>query len=336
MKAFLWSLCLHIVLLGLLTYHHFSPSDDAKQSAQPPILAYAYQEVRAKPAPAPVVAEPVKVAAPVANAVKKSEPKAQSKPAKTKARPVKSATQAAKRQVKPAPQPKAFVPVRKPAKVTPPAKPFVPVRKPAMVKAPPAAPSVPLPIPKPEPVVAAKPLPEPAPKPVSVVAAKPLPEPAPKPVSVVAAKPLPEPAPKPAVVTASKPAQAAVSLGSGQATTKAGKASVSPLTTTVGKALSSAQQGDASTAASWREQQRQLALEITAAKADKKPEVGRKVKTFADGSSLIDTNPGCWRVPPPESRKDSIWLSTSVPCKPDTTVEQIDAILEKRRSYQRK
>ncbi len=101
------------------------------------------------------------------------------------------------------------------------------------------------------------------------------------------------------------------------------------------KALQAAKQGDASGSASWKGKQKQLALEITATKVEQKPEMGRKVKTFADGSSLIDTNPGCWKVPPAESRKDSIWLSTSIPCKPDTTVEQIDAILEKRRGYSR-
>ncbi|MBY0417468.1 MAG: hypothetical protein K2W88_05330 [Pararheinheimera sp.] len=412
MKAFLWSLCVHIVLLGLLTYHHFAPSEAAKVKPEPPILAYAYQPVKAKPAP--VVEAPI--AAPVKTIPAKALVKAAVKKAPIKKPPVKRTLPKAKPAAKLKEKTKPSSVKTKTAAVQPQRKPFVPVRKPAMVKPMPVA-AKPLPkpvlkqpqvaakpLPKPvlkQPQVAAKPLPQPVLKQPEVVAAKPLPQPLlkqpevvaakplpkpllkqpevvaakplPKPVlkqpEVVAAKPLPQPVlkqpevvaakavPKPAdlipdrseakeavatttkavelnkaeVKTADRIAQQEVQKGQSQAV------STSPdqPQTMANKTLQAARQGDASGSATWKEKQKQLALEITATKAESKPETGRKVKTFADGSSLIDTNPGCWKVPPAESRKDSIWLSTSVPCKADTTVEQIDAILQKRRSYSR-
>ena len=355
MKAFLWSLCLHIVLIGLLTYHHFAPTDAAKVKPEPPILAYAYQPIKAvKAAPVQPQQEVTKAEQVIVPPMPVKKPNQQA-PART---PVKK------------PQKKNTSQKAKPAKakVAPPKKkPFVPVRKPAMVKTPPVVPAPkPLPAPKVAEVVAAKPLP--APKVAEVVVAKPLP--APKAAEVVAAKPLP--APKAAEVVAAKPLPAA-KVAEPVATKpvpEAAKAKVTnpaaaqqivqrerqngPLQSArkqdsadqlsgllqkdksmANKALQSAKQGDASGSGSWKEQQKQLALEITAQKAEPKPETGRKVKDFADGSMLIDTNPGCWKVPPAGSSKGSIWLSTSVPCKADTTVEQIDAILNKRRSYSR-
>jgi hypothetical protein len=190
-------------------------------------------------------------------------------------------------------------------------------------------------------VVAAKPLPKPVIKQPEVVAAQPLPKPVIKQPEVVAAKPLPEVLPKQADVASAQ----AIQLKANQTATKntadtttqqaatAVAASLEQQKTTANKALQAAKQGDASGSASWKEKQKQLALEITALKAEQKPEMGRKVKAFADGSMLIDTNPGCWKVPPAESRKNAIWLSTSVPCKADTTVEQINDILQKRRTY---
>ena len=338
MKAFLWSLCLHIVLLGLLTYHHFAPDDAAKIVQEPPILAYAYQPIKAKPAPAAVtpLAVPAKVVTPppAVKAVKKAVVK----------KPVVKKTTVKKTPAKAKPQVKTKPATVKAAAVQPQRKPFVPVRKPANVK-----PQQVKPVPKPAAVVAAKPLPRPVPKPAEVVAAKPLPKPVPKPAEVV---PLPVVAaePKPAVVTRAKTVESVntdvkstdmkVNSRFVQQQLKPGpsdavSANQDQRKTLVNTALQAAKQGDASGSASWKEKQKQLALEITATQVEQKPEMGRKVKTFADGSSLIDTNPGCWKVPPAESSAGSIWLSTSVPCKADTTVEQIDAILEKRRGYSR-
>jgi hypothetical protein len=369
LKAFLWSLCLHIVLLGLLTYHHFAPTEAAKLKSEPPILAYAYQPIKTKPAAIvqmPVAAEPLKttVPQPAVKAAHKTPVRVQHKkvPA-VKAQSQKKQPQKNKPQ-NPRPQKAKPQPTKaKTIAAQPQRKPFVPVRKPAMVKPLPAvAKPIPLPVPKPLPapkplevVAAAKPLP--APKPPEVVAAaKPLPVPKP-PEVVAAAKPLPAPkppevvaaakplpVPKPAevipakVIEAAKIAEVKVSSKAAQQDVKQGpSAAVSSALdhnkTIANKALQSARQGDDSGSASWKEKQKQLALDITATKSEQKPEVGRKVKTFADGSALIDTNPGCWKVPPPESRKDSIWLSTSIPCKPDTTVEQINDILQKRRTY---
>lgn len=316
MKAFLWSLCLHLVLVGLLTYHHFSPTDTIKVTAEPPILAYAYQPVKAKAAP--VVATPVTIPAkmvaakPAVKSVQKTPAKAAVKKAVVKKPPAKKPAVEAKPQAKTKP---ASANAKTAVVQPPPRKPFVPVRKPAMVK--------PMP-------VAAKPVA--APKPAEVAAAKPV---------EVVAKPLPQPAPKPTTFPEPKPIEVASTVSADinkveqKATSNAVSASLEQRKSMANKTLQAARQGDTSGSASWKEKQKQLALEITATKSEQKPEVGRRVKTFADGSSLIDTNPGCWKIPPPESSKDSIWLHTSVPCKADTTVEQIDAILEKRRSYRR-
>ncbi len=374
MKAFLWSLCLHIVLLGLLTYHHFAPTEAAKLKSEPPILAYAYQPIKTKPAAmvqTPVAAEPVKTAVPQsavkpaqkspARVQQKKAPavKAQSqKPRPQKTRPQKAKPQQTKaKTVAVQPQRKPFVPVRKPAMVKPPPVVAKPIPLPAPKQPAVVATTRPLPAPK-QPAVVATTKPLPAPKQPAVVATtKPLPAPkqpevmattkplpAPKQPEVLAAKPLP--APKPAevipakVIEAAKIAEVKVNSKAVQQDVRQGSSAVVSSTldhskTITNKALQSARQGDTSGSASWKEKQKQLALEITITKAEQKPEVGRKVKTFADGSSLIDTNPGCWKVPPPESRKDSIWLSTGIPCKPDTTVEQINDILQKRRSYSR-
>ena len=59
----------------------------------------------------------------------------------------------------------------------------------------------------------------------------------------------------------------------------------------------------------------------------------QKVKTYADGSELVKGVHGCWKVPPAESRKGATWMMTSTPCEPDTTVEQINDILQNRRTY---
>jgi hypothetical protein len=356
LKALLWSLCVHLLLVGLLAFHHFVPPVTTKTA--PPILAYAYQPVKAKAVlPAPVVKAP----APEAVVAKPAPAAAVKKVVQAPAKPVKKARSPV---VQKKPQPK---PVPKPVQVKP--KPavreFKPVRKPAQIK--------PLPQPKPAKVkpavVAAKPVPKPAvippqPKPAIVkpvvVAAKPLPKPAvitrqPKPAVVtpvvVAAKPVPKPAvippqPKPAVVkpvvVAAKPVPqpaAAASQSTGSLVIQPRPSASSGLTgsaSLASRAMHNAkQQAGSASAGSWQQKQKELALEITAAKEKKDLEMGRKVKTFEDGSSLIDTNPDCWKVPPPGSGKQAMWLKTSVPCKPDTTVEQINAILEKRRNYKK-
>lgn len=361
MKAFLWSLCVHLVLLGLLTYHHFAPTEAIKLKPEPPILAYAYQPVRAKPAAV--------VTTPVAASAKEIAPKAAVRPVKKA--PVKSSVKkaVAKKPVvkRPPvkPKPKAAAVRSQTTAVKPARKPFVPVRKPAMVKPQPAAVKPPSrqqtqkpvevaaatvvaqAVSVPPVVVAAKvqatlaevkEMPQTVPVKPAIVTAKALPEPPPKPAKVQVVQP--EPVVKPAAVRADpKSAQIAatadrrkIDVTAASNTVFAGPQQGKSIATNV---LQKARQGDASGSASWKEKQQQLALEITRVKPEQKPEVGRKVKTFADGSSLIDTNPGCWKVPPPESRKNSIWLASSVPCKPDTTAEQIDAILQKRRSYSR-
>jgi hypothetical protein len=65
------------------------------------------------------------------------------------------------------------------------------------------------------------------------------------------------------------------------------------------------------------------------------PDTYKSLKTFADGSSLINANGVCWRVPPPEAGKDAIWLFAGVSCSGDTKTrgEQINDILQNRRTY---
>jgi hypothetical protein len=341
LKAFLWSFSVHLLLLGLLAYHHFMPTEAAKSKPEPPILAYAYQNIQAKAAPVSKVPAPLPAVAVKAAEKPKPKPQAPKQAPKKAQLQKKPATSVKTKAVAVKPKAKPFIPVRKPAMVTAQRKPFVPVRKPAMVKPLPKPVAVAAAKPKPVAVAAAKPAP--VPKPVEVVAAKPVP--APKPVEVVAAKPVPVSTPVAVAAAKAVPEPRSVEGADPRVTESAVKAAQSASTavavaldssaTVANKSLRAAKQGDGAGSASWKAKQQQLALEITQVKANQKPETGRKVKTFADGSALIDTNPGCWKVPPAESRKDSIWLSTSVPCKADTTAEQIDAILQKRRSYSR-
>lgn len=340
MKAFLWSCSLHVLLLGLLAYHQFTPSEAAKVKPEPPILAYAYQPVKTKamitpPAvvqatkPVDHIKKPKQTAKKVTNQAKPKKTTSVAKTAKPKAVAVKTAA-------------KPFVPVRKPAMVKP-------LPKSTAVAAKPAATAAVKPVPEPKPAVVAaevKPLPEPKPA-VVVAAVKPVP--VPKPAAVVATV-KPVPVPKPAAVTAAakaapepqpiaaevKPDRQAATLP----TTHAQSAAKGPASTMAVKqskvaeqGLQAAKVGDASGSASWKARQQELALEITQVKAKDKPQAGRRVKTFSDGSSLIDTNPGCWKVPPPDSGQNAIWLKTGVLCKPDTTAEQINDILKKRRTY---
>ncbi|MBU1619674.1 MAG: hypothetical protein KJ556_06895 [Gammaproteobacteria bacterium] len=65
------------------------------------------------------------------------------------------------------------------------------------------------------------------------------------------------------------------------------------------------------------------------------PAIIKEIKSYADGSALVKGANGCWKVPPTEARKNAIWLSTSTKCEPDTTVDDINNILDKRRGYTR-
>lgn len=303
MKAFLWSLCLHLVVVGLLTYHHFVPDPAAKVPVEPPILAYAYQPIQIKPAPtAPAPVKKVLEQATV-NTVKKPSNKPVStknlpKQRRVKSQPSKDATATKPTAVKtktaslPPPQPKPFIPVRRPAMVKP-----VPVAKTLKV-----APATVLPKPTPAPRQVAKP-----------------------PVQI-----------KPRVKAAdTKTNNALVQHEVKQTKVPVPAGAMKQYQGITNKALQAAKQGDTSAVVSWKEKQKQLALEITAVKAGQKRELGSKVKSFTDGSSLINTNGKCWRVPPPEAGKDAIWLHTSVSCNPGskTKVEKINDILQKRRTY---
>jgi len=83
-----------------------------------------------------------------------------------------------------------------------------------------------------------------------------------------------------------------------------------------------------------RQRQREVVLRSnTPADSELAPTLLKQVKTYADGSELVKGVHGCWKVPPTESRKGATWLMTSTPCETDTTVEQINDILQKRRTY---
>lgn len=59
----------------------------------------------------------------------------------------------------------------------------------------------------------------------------------------------------------------------------------------------------------------------------------KPVKGFSDGSSLVNVDGVCWRVPPPEAGKNALWLFAGISCNDDTKVDQINDILQKRRTY---
>lgn len=83
-----------------------------------------------------------------------------------------------------------------------------------------------------------------------------------------------------------------------------------------------------------RQRQREVVLRSnTPADSELAPTLLKQVKTYADGSELVKGVHGCWKVPPTESRKGATWLMTSTPCETDTTVEQINDILQRRRTY---
>lgn len=83
-----------------------------------------------------------------------------------------------------------------------------------------------------------------------------------------------------------------------------------------------------------RNQQREVVVRSSnPVDPDLVPDTLKSVKTYADGSMLVKGDQGCWKIPPPESRKGAIWLTTSTPCEVDTTVEQINDILQNRRTY---
>lgn len=83
-----------------------------------------------------------------------------------------------------------------------------------------------------------------------------------------------------------------------------------------------------------RQYQREVVVNSgSAAEGELAPAMLQKVKTYADGSELVKGVHGCWKVPPAESRKGATWMMTSTPCETDTTVEQINDILQKRRTY---
>ena len=83
-----------------------------------------------------------------------------------------------------------------------------------------------------------------------------------------------------------------------------------------------------------RQQQRELVVRSgSAAEGELAPAMLKTVKTYADGSELVKGVHGCWKIPPTESRKGATWMMTSTPCETDTTAEQINDILQKRRTY---
>jgi hypothetical protein len=83
-----------------------------------------------------------------------------------------------------------------------------------------------------------------------------------------------------------------------------------------------------------RQQQRDIVFKSsTPVDSELVPALLKSVKTYADGSVLVKGANGCWKVPPAESREGATWLMTSTPCETDTTVEQINDILQKRRTY---
>ena len=132
--------------------------------------------------------------------------------------------------------------------------------------------------------------------------------------------------------------QTAGSSSTPEATTNAETVAAKP--SRAAGSLSLAQRALASAAAAAsepiaaRQQQREVVLRSsTPADNELAPAMLKSVKTYADGSVLVKGANGCWKVPPAESRKGANWLMTSTPCETDTTVDQINDILNKRRTY---
>lgn len=83
----------------------------------------------------------------------------------------------------------------------------------------------------------------------------------------------------------------------------------------------------------WRQQREVVVRSINPVDTTLAPDRFKPVKAFTDGSSLINVNGVCWKVPPREAGKDALWLFAGVSCNDDTKVDQINDILKKRRTY---
>lgn len=83
----------------------------------------------------------------------------------------------------------------------------------------------------------------------------------------------------------------------------------------------------------WNQQREVVVRSINPVDTELAPDRLKPVKAFTDGSSLINVNGVCWRVPPREAGKDALWLFAGISCNDDTKVDQINDILQKRRTY---
>lgn len=83
----------------------------------------------------------------------------------------------------------------------------------------------------------------------------------------------------------------------------------------------------------WNQQREVVVRSISPVDTDGAPDTLKPVKGFSDGSSLINVDGVCWKVPPREAGKDALWLFAGVSCNDDTKVDQINDILQKRRIY---
>ncbi|RVT44453.1 hypothetical protein EMM73_16685 [Rheinheimera sediminis] len=83
----------------------------------------------------------------------------------------------------------------------------------------------------------------------------------------------------------------------------------------------------------WNQQREVVVRSINPVDTALAPDMFKPVKAFTDGSSLVKAHGVCWRVPPPAAGKNAIWLFAGVSCNDDTKVDQINDILQKRRTY---
>ncbi|MFC4655393.1 MULTISPECIES: hypothetical protein [Rheinheimera] len=176
-----------------------------------------------------------------------------------------------------------------------------------------------------------------------------VPEPLPPPMSAAEpATPLPTPAtpvkpktdaPSRAKTTPAKPARIA---------TEPKNEAASPVQTTpvtppakrgslASRALSSATGAAPIPATSFSVQQAKQDARLTEpSKAPANQTPAKTIKKLSNGAELVKTADGsCWQLPSAEQRKSGIWTRSSIPCEPDTTIEQLNEIFKKRRELRR-
>lgn len=161
--------------------------------------------------------------------------------------------------------------------------------------------------------------------------------PAPAPAKPV--KPQTRTRPEPTTKATTPPARAAATAATEVRSLKQATPPAAPATrgSLASRALSSATRSVATSSPGFREQQAKQDARLTApSTAPATRPAARTIKKLSNGAELVKTADGsCWQLPSVEQRKNAIWTGSSIPCEPDTTVEQLNEIFKKRRELRR-